>query len=83
MTPGIPSVTTGGGTGAAMGVGGKMGFVTSGDTTGDVVTYEVGVPGNCIGSISVRFGRPAQGQEHVPYGEPLFPDVPLVCPWRP
>ena len=37
-----------GGTGA-MGVGGKMGVVTSGDTTGDVVTYLVGVPGNCIG----------------------------------
>ena len=26
-----------------------MGFITSGDTTGDVVTYEVGVPGNYIG----------------------------------
>ena len=32
-----------------MGVGGNMGFVTSGDTTEDVVTYEVGVPSNCIG----------------------------------
>ena len=47
MIPGIPSVT-GGGTCGVMGVGGKMGFITSGDTTGDVVTYEVGVPGNCI-----------------------------------
>ena len=48
MTPGIPSVTIGGGTGGATGIGGKMGFVTSGDTTGDVVTYDVGVPGNCM-----------------------------------
>jgi hypothetical protein len=49
MTPGILSVTIGGGTGGAMGVGGKIGFITSVDTTGDVVTDEVGVPGNCIG----------------------------------
>ena len=32
-----------------MGVGGNMGCVTSGDTTGTVVTYEEGVPGNCMG----------------------------------
>ena len=51
MTPGIPSVTTGGGTDDAMGAGGSMGFATSGDTTGDVVTYEVGVPSNCVGIV--------------------------------
>jgi len=34
-----------------MGAGGSMGFVTSGDTTGDVVTYEVGVPSNCVGIV--------------------------------
>ena len=34
-----------------MGAGGSMGFVTSGDTTGDVVTYEVGVPRNCVGIV--------------------------------
>ena len=73
MTPGILSITTGGGTDGAMGAGGSMGFATSGDTTGDMVTYEVGV----LGSLSARFGRPTQGQEHVSYGEPLFPVVPL------
>ena len=30
-------------------MGGNMEFVTSGDTTGDVVTYEFGVPSNCMG----------------------------------
>ena len=34
-----------------MGAGGSMGFVTSGDTTGDVVTYEVGVSRNCVGTV--------------------------------
>ena len=51
MTPGITSVTIGGSTSGAMGAGGNMGFATSGDTTGDVVTYEVGVPSNCVGIV--------------------------------
>ena len=45
MTPDIPSVTVVIGTGGSMGVGGNINFVTS----GDVVTYEVGVPGKWIG----------------------------------
>ena len=48
-----------------MNVDGNMGFVTSGDTTGDVVKYKVGVPDNWIGLKSVLCGLPEREQVHV------------------
>jgi len=61
-----------------MGVGGNMGFVTSGDTTGDVVTYEVGVPGKLIGLEIGAMRTKAQGRVHVVCVVPMVPVVPIV-----
>ena len=58
-----------------------MGFITSGDTTGGVVTYEVGVPDNCIGFDigAIRITGTVTGT-CVVWGTTV---VPLACPWRP
>ena len=55
-----------------------MGFFTSGDTTGDVVTYEAGFPGKLIGLEIGAMRTTGAGQVHVVCVVPMVPVVPIV-----